>query len=125
MYRKKQNRVSIRFKIPQHFCLGQGSETFYSQKSKDSYTNRSYHNAIFPVKRRRIIDTDKNCTENIFIPPCTRNVFTKYYTQMAVSITQWTQQDAEDYRMAIADALAGLINAAGYGIKDKTENENE
>ena len=91
----------------------------------DSYTNRSYHNAIFPVKRRRIIETDKNCAENIFIPPCTRNVFTKYYTQMAVSITQWTQQDSEDYRMAIADALAGLVNAAGYGIKDKTENENE
>ena len=65
----------------------------------------------------------KNCAKNIFIPPCTRNVFTKYYTQIAVSITQWTQQDAEDYRMAIAEALAGLVNAAGYGIKNKTENE--
>ena len=41
---------------------------------------------------------------------------------MAVSITQWTQQDAEDYRTAIAETFAGLVNAAGYEIKDKTEN---
>ena len=87
----------------------------------DHHTNRSYHNAIFPRKRRTIIETDQTCTDDTFIPPCTRNVFTKYYTNYAVSITQWTQQDADDYRKAISETFAGLIEAAGYEIKKDNE----
>ena len=87
----------------------------------DYHTNRSYHNAIFPRKRRTIIETDQTCTDDTFIPPCTRNVFTKYYTQMAVSITQWTLQDADSYRNAIVETFARLIKAAGYKIKKDNE----
>ena len=77
----------------------------------DSTTNRSYQNSIFPVKRREIIKVDQTCTGNLFIPPCTRNVFTKYYTKCAVSITQWTNQDASDYKDAIVETFAKLIKA--------------
>ncbi len=91
----------------------------------DRNTNRSYHNAIFPFKRREIIRVDQTGKdtngEEVFIPPCTKNVFTKYYTNYAVSITQWTQQDANDYCNAIAETFAGLINAAGYEIKKDNE----
>jgi hypothetical protein len=38
----------------------------------DMGTNRSYKNAIVPVKRRRIIDLDK---QRQFVPPATHNVF--------------------------------------------------
>ena len=82
----------------------------------DRNTNRSYHNAIFPFKRREIIRVDQTGKdtndEEVFIPPCTRNVFTKYYTNYAVSITQWMQQDADDYRNAIVKTFTELINAA-------------
>ena len=87
----------------------------------DRHTNRSYHNAIFPRKRRIIIETDQKNPGNTFIPPCTRNVFTKYYTNYAVSITQWTQQDADSYCNAIAETFAGLIKAAGYELKKENE----
>ena len=65
-------------------------------------TNRSYGNAIFPVKRQTIIEkdqginkeqkddnqTDKKQTskKNViaFVPPVTKNVFLKYYTKSNV-----------------------------------------
>ena len=40
----------------------------------DSSTNRSYRNAVFPVKRRRVIGLDR---EGTFVPLCTKNVFMK------------------------------------------------
>ena len=38
----------------------------------DSGTNRAYKNAIFPVKRNKIIERDRG---EVFIPVCTKNVF--------------------------------------------------
>lgn len=38
----------------------------------DSSTNRSYKNAVFPIKRARIITLDKEAT---FVPLCTKNAF--------------------------------------------------
>lgn len=81
----------------------------------DSHTNRSYHNALFPRKRHYIIasdgladitsDFDAKITK-MFIPPCTRQVFTKAYTKGAsLSLNNWTQIDADAYQKDIEQKL--------------------
>lgn len=73
----------------------------------DSHTNRSYHNALFPRKRRYVIvanglmDIEDNYEKNIsklYIPPCTLSVFTKAYNKGAdLTLNAWTQSDADAY----------------------------
>lgn len=73
----------------------------------DSHTNRSYHNALFPRKRRYVIVTDGLADEKdefeksvirLYIPPCTRQVFTKAYNKTnKLSLNAWTQKDADFY----------------------------
>lgn len=104
----------------------------------DSSTNRSYGNSIFPSKRRIIIgrdqgkkisikwnlSKDRQATEItltieeedkkiVFIPPCTRNVFMKYYTPNSTDIMSWTKEDAKKYRAQIYETLKdfGVIEA--------------
>ncbi|MFJ5672364.1 DUF262 domain-containing protein [Bacillus safensis] len=60
----------------------------------DSFTNRSYKNAIFPIKRKTIIDRDKSGS---FIPIGTKNVFLKYFSEYPPKISFWTQDDREKY----------------------------
>ena len=43
----------------------------------DRSTNRSYKNAVFAVKRERLLSLDRS---GIFVPLCTRNVFLKCYS---------------------------------------------
>jgi uncharacterized protein with ParB-like and HNH nuclease domain len=78
----------------------------------DSSTNKSYQNAIFPAKRRYIIGKDQGIKITIddnlkeksepngtiaFIPPCTKNVFLKYYNPATNNLREWDKQDAEKY----------------------------
>jgi len=60
----------------------------------DSNTNRSYQNAVFPVKRKRIL---KNDVDGLFVPLCTRNIFLKYYSNQLNDVLFWQQRDADDY----------------------------
>lgn len=60
----------------------------------DRITNRSYQNAIFPIKRKRILDLEKR---GGFIPVSTRNVFLKYYSSDVTKMLYWTVKDSEDY----------------------------
>lgn len=84
----------------------------------DSNTNRSYHNAIFPAKRRiimskdqgrltslpllsndgKIIPQETNRSCNNFFPVCTKQAFMKYYSSAMGNVMQWTRNDAEAYR---------------------------
>lgn len=82
----------------------------------DEHTNKSYQNAIFPRKRRRVIAASKGPLANediaVFIPFCTLNVFTKFYTESAVKITEWTPKDAECYKDTIIKTFKKLIEIA-------------
>lgn len=80
----------------------------------DQSTNRSYRNAIFPVKRNRIIEADKAST---FVPPGTRNVFLKYYSSNVHEMTFWSSQDQDSYRRAITDALTVFFDGAMYAAR--------
>lgn len=73
----------------------------------DSHTNRSYGNAVFSIKRKRIIDLDKKGT---FVPICTKNVFLKYYSHEADKLMFWSKKDADDYQHAIIDMLTWFFS---------------
>jgi len=68
----------------------------------DSATNRSYKNSVFPIKRKTIIDRDKNGT---FIPICTKNVFLKYFSNYPPKISFWTQEDRANYENDLVNTL--------------------
>ncbi len=72
----------------------------------DSETNRGYKNAVFPLKRKTIIDREK---EGTFIPICTRNVFLKYFSAYPPKISFWTQEDRENYYKDLENVLEKYI----------------
>ena len=72
----------------------------------DSETNRSYKNAVFLVKRKTIIERDKNGT---FIPICTKNVFLKYFTDYPPKISFWTKDDREKYQQDLSCVLKDYL----------------
>ena len=69
----------------------------------DATTNRGYKNAVFPIKRQKIILKDENGT---FIPPCTKNVFLKYYSDNIDQMSFYGRADRNSYLNAIQSTLA-------------------
>ena len=72
----------------------------------DSATNRSYKNAVFPIKRKTIITRDK---QGIFIPICTKNVFLKYFSEYPPTISFWSQEDRENYENDLHNVLNSYL----------------
>lgn len=72
----------------------------------DSETNRGYKNAVFPLKRKTIIDREKKGT---FVPICTKNVFLKYFSSYPPKISFWTQEDRENYYEDLEKVLSKYI----------------
>ncbi|MFC1942538.1 hypothetical protein ACFLWU_04905 [Chloroflexota bacterium] len=72
----------------------------------DSGTNRGYKNAVFPIKRKKIIEKDRYGT---FIPLCTKNVFLKYYSDKVDQMTFWGKTDRQAYLEAIKKTLSPFI----------------
>lgn len=72
----------------------------------DSATNRGYKNAVFPLKRKTIIDREKAGT---FIPICTKNVFLKYFSAYPPKISFWTQDDRDNYYKDLEHILSDYI----------------
>jgi hypothetical protein len=73
----------------------------------DAETNRSYGNAMFPLKRRRIIERDKT---GRFVPLCTKNAFLKYYSPHVDRMLMWTKADIEAHVAAIVERLSSFFN---------------
>jgi hypothetical protein len=73
----------------------------------DSGTNRGLRNAVFPIKRKVIIEKDRG---GLFLPLCTRNVFLKYYSDKVEQMTFWGKADRQAYLGAIKQTLARFIN---------------
>ncbi|MCY1016077.1 DUF262 domain-containing protein [Pyxidicoccus sp. MSG2] len=68
--------------------------------------NSALSNAVFEVKRRRILELDR---QGAYIPICTRQVFLKYYTDAdAQQVHFWSTQDREAYLVAILSADGGV-----------------
>ena len=77
----------------------------------DAETNRSYKNALFPVKRKRIL---QNNAEGKFVPPCTMNAFLKYYSKIPRDVLIWTDDDSNDYLEKIDERLNGEFKYLPY-----------
>jgi hypothetical protein len=76
----------------------------------DYETNRSYRNAVFAVKRQRVLSLDQH---GVFVPLCTRNVFLKCYKPRVDHVMFWTQEDRDGYRGVMIDTLCTFV-AGGW-----------
>ena len=72
-----------------------------------SHINRAYKNVPFRIKRACLIKYD---LERHFIPPCTRNVFLKYYSTVPQNILLWNKHNAQDYEADIKQTIADFFN---------------
>lgn len=68
----------------------------------DTRHNSALSNSAFIVKRKKIIEKDK---EGEFIPYCTRMVFLKYYSENTSQLYFWSKDDREGYITQIIDKL--------------------
>lgn len=68
--------------------------------------NSSLSNSIFPVKRNKIIQLEK---EGKFIPPCTRNLFLKFYSNSDNQPYYWSTTDKQLYFKAIKETLSPFL----------------
>ncbi|MDD7177214.1 MAG: DUF262 domain-containing protein [Lachnospiraceae bacterium] len=69
----------------------------------DEKTNRGYKNAVFPLKRKYIIELDKT---GGFVPICTKNAFLKYFSDYPPKISFWTQEDRVKYEKDLIRVLS-------------------
>lgn len=72
----------------------------------DKDMNSRLNNSFFDVKRSIIVEMDK---EGSFIPPCTKNVFLKYYSENASHLYFWGPDDRQDYYKAIINTLKDYL----------------
>jgi hypothetical protein len=96
----------------------------------DELTNKEYGNQIFPVKRAFIANKEKGkkvkyiydnkgfregspIPEIAFVPPCTKNVFAKFYTSMPTTMINWNTEDAKAYWEDIAEKLQYYFEIIG------------
>ena len=69
--------------------------------------NAALSNAVFEVKRQRIIELDR---QGAYVPVCTRHVFLKYFTNAdAQQVHFWSLQDRESY----LNAMIGPPDSSG------------
>jgi hypothetical protein len=78
------------------------SDTIGNLVLLDQATNRSYKNAVFAVKRQRLLSLDR---AGIFVPLCTRNVFLKCYSDTVDHLIFWDDADRAAYQKVILDTL--------------------
>jgi hypothetical protein len=72
----------------------------------DEHTNKSYKNAVFAVKRQRLLQLDQ---AGIFVPLCTRNVFLKCYSPEVGSMMFWGEEDSNGYLEVMTNTLADFF----------------
>lgn len=71
-----------------------------------SEDNSALSNAVFEVKRRKILELDR---QGAYIPICTRQAFLKYHTGAAAhQVHFWSVQDRESYLNAILSVDRGV-----------------
>ena len=94
----------------------------------DASTKREYHNDPFAVKRicvlakeqgykaivaydkeKNSINIDKSTEVIAFVPPCTKNIFIKAYTDVPSSMGAWSEPDAVAYLRNIEQVLIEFI----------------
>lgn len=97
-------------RLKEKYCLG-------NYALLDESTNTSFHNSLFPTKRRIVIAASgqkvpllDHEVKLVYLPPCTKAAFMKFYsTYPSLSLTDWNQKDAEAYEKDIAEKLKDFL----------------
>ena len=129
--KKEKLFEEIKKKISQNEeCTAVEKNKIWNYTLLDSSTNRSYGNSIFSGKRRVIIGKDKGLSiaipkigkdgklqlgeekkaKSSFVPPCTKQVFMKYYSATMSDANYWTEIDAKGYLKDIDDCIKNWRN---------------
>lgn len=77
----------------------------------DKTLNSMINNNFFDTKRTNIINAEK---EGVYIPPCTKNVFMKFYSKNPNHIYFWSDDDRKEYKEEMINILKDF-----YGVGDK------
>lgn len=95
------DRVTLHFN--KYMDSGEDADEISNLALLDEKTNRGYKNAVFPLKRKYIIELDKT---GGFVPICTKNAFLKYFSDYPPKISFWTQDDREKYEQDLIRVLS-------------------
>ncbi|MFM9489597.1 hypothetical protein ACKUCI_00060, partial [Flavobacterium psychrophilum] len=68
--------------------------------------NSALNNSIFPVKRNKIIQMEK---DGKFIPLTTRNAFLKYYNEKDIQPFYWSKSDKQNYFANIEETIKPFL----------------
>jgi uncharacterized protein with ParB-like and HNH nuclease domain len=68
--------------------------------------NSKLNNGLFPVKRERIIELEKN---GAFIPIATKKVFQKYFEGCTKQLSKWEEKDRKSYLNDIKETLKNYL----------------
>lgn len=68
--------------------------------------NSKLNNGLFPVKRERIIELEKN---GAFIPIATKKVFQKYFEGCTKQLSKWEEKDRNAYLNNIKETLKNYL----------------
>ena len=97
-------------KVLEYFSAGERYESedeLSNLALLNSTINQSFKDAVFPAKRKVILEQDRLGS---FIPVCTRNVFSKYYSPDIRQFSFWGNQERKDYLSNIEEVLKHYIN---------------
>lgn len=81
----------------------------------DAGTNRSYGNAPFPAKRRRVLLEARE--QGAYIPPCTEAAFSKSFSSGVAQMRYWSESDAKAYGEAMKTIFEEFMNKAKENAK--------
>lgn len=107
-FRALASEVVDAFKAPDSGVWDHKVHSISNLALLSSGNNSALSNAVFEVKRQRVLEMDRNEAqkEDAYIPICTRNVFLKYYTGAdAQQVHFWSPQDRESYYSAIVQVI--------------------
>ena len=107
----KETFNSIRVRIVEAFDSAGTKHAMENMALLSCPDNSRLNNAIFPVKRDRIIQMER---EGSFIPPCTRNVFLKLYSKADNQPYFWSTRDKADYISEIENVFNNFKNKKTY-----------
>lgn len=84
--------------------------------------NSVLNNSVFEVKRRAIIELDK---DGNYIPLCTRRLFQKYYTPKAENPPQyfWSEADRKGYIAEIKSVLKDYLSTENETMKAEVDTD--
>lgn len=78
--------------------------------------NSKLNNGLFPVKRGRIIELEKN---GAFIPIATKKVFQKYFKDCTRQLSKWESDDRAAYLSDIRETLKNFLPQAGVAKNEQ------